>query len=298
MVDKMTYPIVLVFDNNLKEQALVLIINIYNNSGNSNELLFYLITNYETDFSFENEYLLKESICFNLIRIDYKILADTFSNHIPHISLATYYKLIALDLISIQHEYLLIHDIDVYNIANIQSVFKFKSDQKSLSVVDSGKEDYFGAGFFIINTKIAKSKYNLNNFKNVYIDNEDKIKWNEQDLLNIVFKDDYSMCIPYLWDFPVQYYLTNKKEFHNKGLFLSDAKSIHYPGTSKPWRFSTILPFAKEWRQLYFKIYKKPPWQRISIKELFLRLLYILFPNPSILYRFQNYVKRLSKKSS
>jgi lipopolysaccharide biosynthesis glycosyltransferase len=265
----MTFPIVLVFDDNLKKQALVLIINIYNNSGRSNELLFYLITDNKTDFSFENEYLIKESIDFKLIRIDERLLVANFVNHVTHISVATYYKLLALDIISRQHDYLLIHDIDIYNNADIRSVFKFKSDEKSLSVVDRGEDDYFGAGFFIINTNRARNKFTIDNFVRAYHDNKDYIKWNEQDLLNIVFKDDYSMCIPYLWDFPVQSYLINQKSFHNRGLFLTDAKSIHYPGTTKPWRHSTVLPFARKWREVYFEIYRKKAWDRITIKDFF-----------------------------
>jgi lipopolysaccharide biosynthesis glycosyltransferase len=173
---------------------------------------------------------------------------------------------------------------------DITKVFEYANKFYALNCINSGPGNYFGGGFFLINLTKAKNKFNLNMVRSVY-DSNPEIKWMDQDLLNIIFKDDSIKNIPYVWDFPVQNYLLNKRSFHNNNLRLRDAKSIHFPGTTKPWRFSTILPFAREWRKVYLKIYKSSPWSKITIKEFLLRFLYLIFWNPSTIFKISKKLK-------
>ena len=71
---------------------------------------------------------------------------------------------------------------------------------------------------------------------------------------------------------------------------------IHFMGTTKPWRYSTILPFAREWREIYYKIYNTKPWSKITPQEFMLRILYILFPNPAILFRINGHLRKFKRK--
>lgn len=291
------FPIVVVFDRSFNEYMLTLVKNLYDNSLHKSKLMFYLITESENELNYERQYLKSLSLDHEIIQVDLNLIKSRFKSHVPHISLATYYKLLILDLIDSQDEYLLVMDVDIYNIEDVVNVFEYKSKDYSITSVDSlSEDDYFGAGFYIINVKLAKKKYNLEHFYTTYLQNIEKIKWNEQDLLNYVFVNDSIKKIPYVWDFPVQSYITNKTGFHDKGLHLIDAKSIHYPGTSKPWRYSTILPFVKEWRQIHLDIYGKNPWDRVTTKELILRLLFVVFPNPSVLFSFHRYLNKILRK--
>lgn len=291
------YPIVIVFDRAFNEYMLTLVYNLYNNSHKKSKLMFYLVTENDNEMKYERLYLMSLSLDFEIIQVDANLINSRFKSFVPHISSATYYKLLILDVIDSQDEFLLVMDVDIYNIEDIVNVFEYRSEDYSISSVKNPSNNkYFGAGFFIINVKLAKTKYNLNNFYKTYLENIENIKWDEQDLLNLVFSDDSIQNIPYSWDFPVQSYIINKKGYHDKGYYLNLLKSIHYPGTSKPWRYSTVLPFVKEWRDMYFKIYGRKAWDKITSKELLLRILYTIFPNPSILFKIQRTIKSIQNR--
>ena len=287
--DKYKYPILLVFDGLYAEYALVLIVSIINKT-NHQEVFFQLITDEATDFSFQESYMKSRNIKYKLYRVN-KYEHNDFPTS-GHITKGAYYLLSALDLIEERNNWLLYLDIDIYVKDDITKVFNFHDDRFSLNCISSDETKYFGSGFILINIDRAKKLFTMDNFRKVLKNNKD-IKWHDQDILNLVFQDDSIKNIPYIWDFPVQHYIVNRKSFHKRQIVIDNAKSIHYPGTTKPWRYSTILPFAKDWRAIYYEIYQRNPWEKITIKEFILRVLYLVFPNPKFLFQLHKRVRRL-----
>ena len=286
------YPILMVFDSLYAEYSLVLIVNIISNS-NYKDVFFHLITDESTDFSFQESYLKFKSIEYKLYRVN----IDDY-NDFPvsgHITKGAYYLLNALEIIDEKNNSILYLDIDIYVNDDITKVFNYYDDRFSLNCIDSNESSYFGSGFFLINIERAKKRFTMDNFREV-LKNNKNIKWHDQDILNLVFEDDSIKNIPYIWDFSVLHYLTDKKSFHKRQISLDVAKSIHYPGTTKPWRYSTVLPFAREWREIYYKIYNRKPWSKITPKELLLRILYTLFPNSTILFRIHGHLRKFKRK--
>jgi lipopolysaccharide biosynthesis glycosyltransferase len=286
------YPMLMVFDSLYAEYTLVLIVNIINNS-NYKEVFFHLITDGSTDFSFQESYLKSKSIEYKLYRVN----IDDY-NDFPvsgHITKGAYYLLNALEIIDEKNNSILYLDIDIYVNDDITKVFNFYDDRFSLNCIDSNESSYFGSGFILINIERAKKRFTMDNFREV-LKNNKNIKWHDQDILNLVFEDDSIKNIPYIWDFPVQNYLVDKKFFHKRLISLDVAKSIHYPGTTKPWRYSTVLPFAKEWRAIYYELFNRNPWDKITVKELTLRVLYLAFPNPKFLFLLHKSVRGLIKR--
>jgi len=286
------YPILLVFDRFYSEYTLVLIANIIERTNYQN-IFFHLITDEETDFSFQESFLKSNSIKHKLYRVnshDYNAFPTS-----AHITKGAYYLLNALELIEEKNKTLLYLDIDIFVIDDITEVFSYYDDRFSLNCLMSSDSNYFGSGFLLINLEKAKQLYTMNNFKNV-LNKNPNINRHDQDLLNIVFNRDFVKNIPSIWNLHLSGYLVNKKFFHRSNIFLADAKSVHYPGTNKPWRFSSILPFATEWREIYFKIYNRNPWSKITPNEFMLRILYTLFPNPRILYRIHGHLRKFKRK--
>lgn len=286
----MRYPILIVFDGVYSEYSIVLIYNIYIKSTNKENLFFHIITDHETDFGFQEKYLVSNEIHYSLYRLNVEEFSDFPTS--GHITKGAYYLLYAMNIIDELGDFILYLDIDIYLNDDISKVFQYANHAYALNCINSSPGNYFGSGFFLINRSKARERFNIDVFRNVLLSNQ-AIKWHDQDLLNIVFKDDSIKIIPYEWDFAVQHYLVSSESFHKDGIYLSDAKSIHYPGTTKPWRYSTILPFAREWRELYFDIYGRNPWTRVSFKEFILRILYILFPNPSMLFEVHGFLRKL-----
>lgn len=282
------YPILLVFDSSYAEYSLVLISSIINNS--SNLVFFHLVTDNETDYELQEKFLTDNKVEYMLYRINSSVF-DKFPLS-GHITKGAYYLLYSLEIIEKGNSKVILYlDIDILVKEDITKVFDLFDSRFSLNCINSSDDDYFGSGFLLINTEKALEKFKLSSFIDA-LNTNPNITWHDQDLLNIVFKDDSVKNIPYDWDFPIQHYVVDKIKFQEKGQNLLSAKSIHFLGTTKPWRYSTILPFAKEWQTLFFDIYGKKPWIKVTLKEFILKILYIVFPNPKILFQFQSFLQK------
>ena len=286
------YNVLLVFDSSYSKYSIVLITNILENSSNKN-FHFFLITDTETDYSFEEMLLEQNNVSFNLIRVntnDFEIFHTS-----GYITKGAYYLLAAIDLIPANIDRLLYLDLDIYVVGDLTEIYKYFSYSHSLTTINNYK-NYFGAGLLLINTKLAKNKFTMNNFKTIYeVNYQSNIKTSfmyDQELLNFVFKNDYSATIPYTWDFTPLRYKLNKAFWNKNGLYLKDVKSVHYPGTTKPWRYSTTLPFVKDWQKVYFRIYNELPWKKITFRERLLKIVFIIFPNPRIPLQIYTKIKK------
>jgi lipopolysaccharide biosynthesis glycosyltransferase len=261
-----------VFDKIYSNYSVVLIQSILKNSKSKN-FIFHLVTDFETDYLFQESFLKKNNIRFNLYRLDSETLKEYPTS--GHITTGAYYLLNAMEIIIEKEPVLLYMDLDIFVKDDITEVFELFDDRYSLNCIYNNSDKYFSSGFILINNIKSREMFTSINFYNAFLHNRD-ILWHDQDLLNIVFKDDYIKNIPIIWDFPVAYYLADKENFLKRGITLMNAKSIHFPGTKKPWRFSTFLPYVKEWQKTYFEIYGKVPYEKVSFKEITLRIIYFI----------------------
>jgi len=88
---------------------------------------------------------------------------------------------------------------------------------------------YFNSGLLIMSLSKWR-KYKLENlFKNIIANNFDKIRWWDQDILNIAFRDRWQrLPLKYNVTFCVEKYIS--KEYLD-----SSATIVHYTGSQKPW---------------------------------------------------------------
>jgi lipopolysaccharide biosynthesis glycosyltransferase len=92
----------------------------------------------------------------------------------------------------------------------------------------------------------------LQRFFDVMANEQDRIKWWDQDVLNITLRDRWQR-LP-IW--------CNVCEAVHRALPLSliepRAALIHYSGSSKPWNSYSPSPFTAQWDQGYEAVFKHP----------------------------------------
>jgi len=275
--------VAIAFDNQA-DYSLVLIKNILGKSI-SKDFFFHIFISNLTDYDWHHKWLLENNVLHEIYIINQNELQGMSIDRdvYTHITDASYYRLLMPSKLS-ELKCFLYLDTDIYVNCDLSTIFNFCSEDKSISVASEGKS--FNAGVLLINPERFNKELPLK--KAIDLFNEHKFV-SDNKLLVHHFKDFNILGMEYNAN-PVWY---TKKSTR---IDYDGPKIVHFMGTAKPWRYSTVLPFAREWRELYFNVHKRNPWNRITVKEFLLRMIYVIFPNPSVLFCFQNYYRRLSKK--
>lgn len=120
---------------------------------------------------------------------------------------------------------------------------------------------YFNAGVMLVNLEYWRIHHVLNEFMSFLTEREEDIKWNDQDVLNVVFKDKKRM-LPLKYNLQSGFLLRNKLFFYWK--YEAELKEaccdpviVHYTG-GKPWTTLTPMhPLAST----FFKYQKQTLWK-------------------------------------
>lgn len=237
--------IVYCFDENYNIQATTSILSLLNKT--SVKVNLYIVH--------KNLKAMNDS--FNLIRnhenlssikeINFKFQAE-FPNLIgSHVSEATYYRLFLEDLMPLEVKNILYLDADIICISDpateIQKIFEdLNKSNKTVSVaqenlttleledisdrieVDSLK--YFNAGVMFINLDRWRNKLVKKESLDIIKKKNSKLKYWDQDVLNILFSDDHK-TIDHKFNFNIN--IENSINLPEDTLFL------HYAGSFKPW---------------------------------------------------------------
>jgi lipopolysaccharide biosynthesis glycosyltransferase len=283
------FNILIQFDEQYR-QSLVLIKNIMINSDIS-KVMFHIFHAANTNLDFQINWLFENRIKFKMYQIDpidVNLLKLDKSKY-PHITDATFYKLLISEKIDHDVHSILYLDLDIYIIGDVLEIFK---ELDSISPIIVAKEKFgFNAGVILYNLDLYRTYLTFNEIKNLM----NNLKFpSDNEFLEYVFKQNHKKISP-IWNFKVQSVLM---EGLSRNLFkqkLDEARIIHFVGTTKPWRYSTNLPYSNEWRELYLSIYGSYPWESVTVKELLIKGLYKIFPNPKLIIKFNIFIKSLIK---
>lgn len=279
------YNILLQFDEQI-EQLIVLIKNIILQSDKK-LITFHIFHSPNSTFDFQIKWMKDNGIHFILYPINESDTSFIRTNRLkyPHVSNATFYKLLIGEVISEEIQSILYLDLDLYIKGDVTDIFEEIDD--SIPIIVAEEKSGFNAGVVLYNLKLYRKELTIMEIKNLMLQFEFP---SDNEFLVFVFKKNHKK-ISYKWNFKVQSEImeTNfSKSYYNR---LSDARIIHYVGTTKPWRFSTNLPYALEWKKIYKSIYSKNPWDRVEFKEVILWLLYRTIPNPKGMFKFHNLLR-------
>lgn len=203
----------------------------------------------------------------NIIEFPFKDVVSNFPLNVTYLSLETYYRLFAAELLPKELDRILYLDCDIIVDGDVSEIYF--SDMVSISafVVEDIPENilishperlgypkekgYFNAGVMMINLSYWR-EHNILKRSIVYIKNHhDILIYNDQDVLNVILQDS-KKNVSLIYNF--QHLAVLKKnydKYDNKTktvINTQNPKIIHYVSGLKPWTiYSYKFPFTAIW---------------------------------------------------
>ena len=229
-----------------------------------------------------------------IITVNNDVLKDCPIRLGDHVSIATYYRLLAPYLLPKNIEKILYIDCDIIINGNLSSLYEINI--KGHPIAMSKDEAYFieekytrldysrsytykNAGVALINLK----HWRENDIANICLEyiskNPEKLTFHDQDTINAVLHKEIKL-LPIKYNLQTGFLLTDYSKHFEKEMveILEAAKEpviIHYTGVSKPWYKDSKHPYTK--RFLYYKsmsLWKDYPLikNRTSIYNRFIQI--------------------------
>lgn len=223
----------------------------------------------------------KYDINFHIINISNDLFQDL--PILEHFSVEMYFRLIAQYILPQNLDRILWVDIDIVCLKNLEKFYYQDFDNKSMVVCADSLYDgemlvehkdnlginqntkYFNSGVLLLNLNKIREKYSIEDIINKSIECKDKLKFPDQDVLNILYEGDVKYTNKYY-----NYQLIFRDDIVQE----DDEKIVllHYTGAEKPWRFKCINKTSK-----YYWIYEKKrghylKWIAIYTTNYFYRL--------------------------
>lgn len=281
-------PIVFATDENYVMPTAVAIKSLVSNYSGENLLFVILI---KSDLSADSENILRNATADENIdveikycKVDERLFGD-LKSHIPHISMATYYRLLLPQILP-DHDKCLYLDGDIIVNGDIRDLLdiplldeEYAAGAKAFGVITSklaGKkrlailnidtmENYVNAGVLLLNiealrrTRIAYSWIKL-------AQNDFPVQ--DQDVINVACFGHIKILPPKYNAMPAIFRLP---AFRLRSVFpsheISEAKNapciIHYAEKYKPWKYSDI-----ENAELWYQYYRRTYSQELNLKKL------------------------------
>jgi len=198
------------------------------------------------------------------------------------IPFVTFGKMLAASLLPGRVKQVLYLDVDIDILDNIDELLCVKLFSTIAAVpaiaevgVDSSGnriESYFSAGVLLIN--LEKWRENSMDLAAIQLMRDRlPMKYQEQDLLNILFENNYCM-LHQKWNFQVDARLRNDPLDNQKVI-------VHFAGGYKPWLYPVASDLHREWRRKQLEIIgtDSKKWIESSVGYSLLRVYRILVPH-------------------
>ena len=222
-----------------------------------------------------------------LVHIDDKMLADCPIRPGDHVSLATYYRLIAAKVLPNDIEKILWLDGDLIINGPIRELWE--TNLGNLAIAAATDESYCqqdiyrrlqldasipytSAGVLLINLAYWRAHDVATRFMECIRLHREKLLFHDQDTLNIVLQNEKAL-LPLTWNFQSGFiaswiYPTYPESFQRQILQAStNPRIIHYSGPSKPWFKHSLHPY-----RAHFEKYKAlSPWNVLPPKRFGLK---------------------------
>lgn len=287
--------IVLSFNDRYLKPACATINSILAHTANKNDITFYVLhdegLSQSTIHRMEDIY--EGEAHFYFIKVK-----DNFVHKFPlnrkHINVNAYYRLILQNMIPHHIDRIIYLDTDTIICGDIVDLWNFNLNNNIIAGVldESGivcswrlwgahmNDRYINSGVLLLDLKQAREKYGNLDFlyARSFYENDVNITMQDQDILNIAYKDDIAL-LPLNWNVPSSVYY--RKSAHSDGDYegrenvfsdqerqdaVNHPKIIHFTGKQKPWKFNSMHPLkALFWSHLRRSV-------RLSLREYLLSL--------------------------
>jgi len=208
-----------------------------------------------------------------------------------YLGLSTYLRLLLPELLP-EADRLLYLDCDMIVTKSLSELWNADLHGKAAGVVEDygehynrraealGIDFYFNAGMLLLDLKQIRERELFREVMNWTLENPEKVKFGDQDGLNVILRNDY-MELPALWNIQINPYETKKYPDASKIQALDECAGVlHYITSLKPDMYDFLLPQKKH----FLTILRKTPWreciERASLKKKWKR-----FRSTSVLYQ-------------
>lgn len=215
----------------------------------------------------------------HIIRVNQSVFDGCPIRPGDHVTLETYFRLLAPKLLPEHVERILYMDGDIIVKNSIRDLWDWDVDQYAIAAVidESFVEQggrlgfdsdsiYFNAGILLLNLKYWRA-HDVSDRCMRYIENNpDILLFHDQDTLNIVLKDEKTL-LPITYNFQTGFYLSWNASFFSKDLMhqiqvtAKNPTVIHYTGSMKPWTKSSDHPY----RRYYLHYRKMSLWRNVPL---------------------------------
>ena len=236
------------------------------------------------------------------IKIDLEKKLYAFKSTIDYISLDTYVRFLIPQYLP-DYEKVIYTDVDVCFTRDIKLLYDENLEDKVLGAVKgiyhhnngdnerlgiSKSHDYFQAGLLLINCKKWQEQNIFSILAKIYDKKGNILKYNDQDLLNIVFENQYKRLGYRYCYMPTQIELFKAFDEESSAA-INDPVIVHYVGQNKPWlvkcpydelfwKYAKMTPFYKD------IVKNKKNYEKRKIQLFKIRFLGII-PFPGLKYK-------------
>jgi lipopolysaccharide biosynthesis glycosyltransferase len=231
-----------------------------------------------------NSYSGKSVVFYNANEKIFKVSLSV-SKHFQHITKATYFRLFLPELLPQDLDKVLYLDGDLIVRHSILPLWNMDLGNKAIAAACDGSSGcigfynrlkypydlgYFNAGVLLVNLKYWREHHVLKDFESYMKKHADCIKYNDQDVLNVIFCDKkilipikYNLQSIFLKKEDVLYdYWKLEKEVLEARI---DPCIVHFTTTNKPWKKYRVEshPFCSTWD----KYQNKTKWKGIKYEH-------------------------------
>ena len=238
------------------------------------------------------KYLKKKINCDCIeIKMDEKLF-DNLPIHIKRISPETYSRLFAQFYLPEEIDRILWLDADVICLKNIEDTYFKDFEGKSIiGTIDTNEEmvkenyqhkigldlgnthHYINAGIIILNLSKMRETTDVQHILDTSIQLKDDIKYQDQDILNVLYKGDMKYVSKY-FNYPLFWVSDIEKDEMEKIYFL------HYIEAEKPWRIKGNHPLSYLWwdiekergNRVKYYLYSFVKGIYMNIRKVFLKI--------------------------
>jgi lipopolysaccharide biosynthesis glycosyltransferase len=272
------------FDDRYYAHASAAIESILDNAHPKQKIIFNLLCDENLTETKRNLLLngLKPNIKINFIEINPSLFSSLPLNR-SYISLNTYYRLVIHKVLPDVHKVIYM-DSDMICVDDIAKLWTENLDGKCIGAsLDEGgvlqsrrlllgaDNNYFNAGMIVFDLNVIREKYDdvFNEYMiNFYINNRE-ISLQDQDILNITFKDE-TKILPLKWNVNSRMFTANdlerKYNIQQEAETLQDIGILHFTDRRKPWTLTCVHPL----RDLYWGYRKRNPHAPMSKQDKFI----------------------------
>ena len=213
----------------------------------------------------------KDGFAASFVDATYKVPDDLPISKNDHVSKATFYRLFVASILPREISSAVYLDSDAIVIRSIRILFEMELTKPIAAVDHLSPEDglrlwgdisgnYFQAGVLIIDLAAWRSFGYESVFANILSNNRSMIKWWDQCILNLAFKDNWQRLPVWFNVCAAVRNVIDAEIIESKGCY------IHFDGSNKPWKTLSETPQSLRWYCAYEDTFGAP-FDFTSIKQ-------------------------------